>query len=208
MGTCSLCDQVFGSAELLSQHGIVHEANNTTSPFVSNIEDSIYDKILAEEADHDASEVTEPSSGLSDSQLEDYDSLVESLISSVSPDELLQKISITDEFPDNFTDDRMEEMQQEDTKEEGKRTSNCDLSQTSSFDNDSSAIQIIPIAKKAKIIPRSKTKKSSVISTPSDEDLSLKSQLELSSDEEKDSSSHGASKVTIPIQKKEKRMSK
>lgn len=207
--TCSLCDQVFGSAELLSQHGIVHEANNTTSPFVSNIEDSIYDKILAEEADHDVSEVTEPSSGLSDSLLEDYDSLVDSLISSVSPDELLQKISITDEFPDNYADDRMEEEQQEDAKEEGKSTSNCDISsQTSSSDNDSSAIQIIPISKKAKIIPRSKTKKSSVISTPSYEDLSLKSQLELSSDEEKDPSSHGASKVTIPIRKKEKKMSK
>merc|ERR1712045_420572 len=105
-------------------HGIVHEANNTTSPFVSNIEDSIYDKILAEEADRDASEVTEPSSGLSDSLLEDYDSLVDSLISSVRPDELLQKISITDEFPDNYTDDRMEEEQQED----GKSTSNCDIS--------------------------------------------------------------------------------
>ena len=181
--TCSLCDQVFGSAELLSQHGIVHEANNTTSPFVSNIEDSIYDKILAEEADRDASEVTEPSSGLSDSLLEDYDSLVDSLISSVSPDELLQKISITDEFPDNYADDRMEEMQQEDAKEDGKSTSNCDISsQTSSSDNDSSAIQIIPI--------------------------SLKSQLELSSDEEKGPSSHGASKVTIPIRKKEKKMSK
>jgi len=197
--TCSLCDQVFGSAELLSQHGIVHEANNTTSPFVSNIEDSIYDKILAEEADRDASEVTEPSSGLSDSLLEDYDSLVDSLISSVSPDELLQKISITDEFPDNYTDDRMEEEQQEDVKS----TSNRDLSQTSS-----SVIQIIPISKKAKIIPRSKTKKSSVISTPSDEDLSLKSQLELSSDEERDPYSHGPPKVTIPIRKKEKRMSK
>merc|ERR1712061_191523 len=109
--TCSLCDQVFGSAELLSQHGIVHEVNNTTSPFVSNIEDSIYDKILAEEADRDASEVTEPSSGLSDSLLEDYDSLVDSLISSVSPDELLQKISITDEFPDNYADDSREEEQ-------------------------------------------------------------------------------------------------
>merc|ERR1712061_332873 len=53
--TCSLCDQVFGSAELLSQHAIVHEVNNTPSPFVSNIEDSIYEKILAEEADRDAS---------------------------------------------------------------------------------------------------------------------------------------------------------
>ena len=202
--TCSLCDQVFGSAELLSQHGIVHEANNTTSPFVSNIEDSIYDKILAEEADRDASEVTEPSSGLSDSLLEDYDSLVDSLISSVSPDELLQKISITDEFPDNYADDRREEEQ----REEAKSASNCDLSQTSSSSNDRSMLQIIPISKKAKIIPRSKTKKSSVISAPSAEDLSLKSQLELSSDNEADPSSHGSSKVTIPIRKKEKRISK
>merc|ERR1712079_939320 len=197
--TCSLCDQVFGSAELLSQHGIVHEVNNTTSPFVSNIEDSIYEKILAEEADRDASEVTEPSSGLSDSLLEDYDSLVDSLISSVSPDELLQKISITDEFPDNYSDNR---------REEAKSVSNCELSQTSSSSNDRSMVQIIPISKKAKIIPRSKTKKSSVISAPSAEDISLKSQLELSSDNEADPPSHGSSKVTIPIRKKEKRISK
>ena len=96
--SCSICDVRFPSSEELESHNRIHSVPNT-SPFILNVEKEIFDEILTRETDI----VTGESVELSESLFHNYDDLLDNLISSVSPDELLQKISITNEIPEDFS---------------------------------------------------------------------------------------------------------
>ena len=100
---CTTCDQVFSSSEDLESHKQNHSAPETSS-FVLNVEKEIFDNhnILTKER---AVPTTEDPTKISKSELNNdkYDSLLETLISSVSPDELFQKASITNEIPEDYS---------------------------------------------------------------------------------------------------------
>ena len=119
--SCVYCDKVFETRDQLAHHTPEH-AVTAPSPLVASIEDSIYERILVEEkqAQREEDKVTEKksssigdpnTSALSDSILDNYDSLIEDLISSVSPDELLEKIVITQEIPDSFEENVLHEIE-------------------------------------------------------------------------------------------------
>ena len=100
---CTTCDQVFSSSEDLESHKQNHSPAETSS-FVLNVEKEIFDNhnILTKER---AVPTTEDPSKISKSEFNNdkYDSLLETLISSVSPDELFQKASITNEIPEDYS---------------------------------------------------------------------------------------------------------
>ena len=96
--SCSICDVEFPSSEELESHNRIHSVPNT-SPFILNVEKEIFDEILTQETDTASGESVE----LSESLLHNYEDLLDNLISSVSPNELLQKISITNEIPEDFS---------------------------------------------------------------------------------------------------------
>ena len=119
--SCVYCDKVFETRDQLAHHNSEH-AVTAPSPLVASIEDSIYERILVEEkqaqmeedknTEKKSSSIGDPNtSALSDTILDNYDSLIEDLISSVSPDELLEKIVITQEIPDSFEENVLQEIE-------------------------------------------------------------------------------------------------
>jgi len=103
---CDTCDRSFTTKESLEEHCLLHTSVSAPSPLVTDIEDSIYRRIVTEDGLNDVTNGTDSGldvskSNLSDSLLENYDSLIDNLISSSSPDELLQKI-VTNEIPETF----------------------------------------------------------------------------------------------------------
>ena len=98
---CDLCDQEFDSVEQLEQHQFLH-VPSSTSQLVSRIEDDIFQEILS---DKTCVDLSPDKSQVSSSLLHSYEDLIDNLISSSSPDELLDKIVINTEFPDNYKHD-------------------------------------------------------------------------------------------------------
>ena len=95
---CLICDRLCTSFDDLESHKKIHSVDKTSS-LILTVERDIFNNILEEESDP----VSETSANLSESLLDNYDELLENLISSISPDELLEKISITNEIPDDYS---------------------------------------------------------------------------------------------------------
>ena len=95
---CFICDKLCTSLDELESHKKIHSVALTSS-LVLTVERDIFNNILAAEADP----VPDTPAKMSESLLDNYDELLENLISSVSPDELLEKISITNEIPEDYS---------------------------------------------------------------------------------------------------------
>ena len=154
--SCVYCDRVFETRELLSQHSSMH-ALSAPSALVTSIEDRIYERILAEDAgDRDSGESKSSSIGdpntsaMSESILDNYDSLIDNLISSESPDELLEKIVITQEIPDAFDEKVISEVE----KSETLKTESQPLEYNTQVINDMIRIPILAKSKEARTRPK------------------------------------------------------
>jgi len=95
---CLICDRRYTSIKEFESHKKIHPVVETSS-LILTVERDIFNNILAEESDP----VTDTPAKISDSLLDNYDELLENLISSVTPDEMLEKISITNEIPDDYS---------------------------------------------------------------------------------------------------------
>ena len=95
---CSICDRICPSLDQLESHKKIHSVDKTSS-LILTVERDIFNNILAADSDP----VPDTPAKISESLLDNYDELLENLISSVSPDELLEKISITNEIPEDYS---------------------------------------------------------------------------------------------------------
>lgn len=118
---CDICDQQFVDKETLLHHSKTHEVTQATSSFLLSLETNIYEQILAETPD-----IIDQTAELSESLLDSYDDLVDNLIASVSPDEILDKIVINNESPDNYSEIQAQNQRRREEREQAELNNDTD----------------------------------------------------------------------------------